>query len=374
MIVSGEPVRIGAVDDPDYAFSAVSELAVGPDGSVYTTHFQEAQVRRWTPDGLPAGTVGREGEGPGEFVSPRTLGFFGDSLWVMDFRTYRASFFSAATGEFLGSSSPRVDLGGAADPQQSPPRPNQPLRDGSWYARTPGWSDAIARGELTRGQHQRVDESGAPTATVWVQEWSKTDIWALLDEEGGGAFMPQPFGDEPLLHVYEDGGMLIVDRRAYDGEGVAVFRLTRVSTTGDTLSRIAVPFEPQALPRAYADSTLDAQATSMHEFRERFRPGSSSLGATRQGLAETFYRPRYLPAVKAAVVARNGDVWLRRHLLEPDRSGWWVFDPEGSMRATADLPAELTVKAVAGDRVWGVETDHLDVPYIVGYRLVRSEN
>ena len=38
-------------------------------------------MRRWPADGAPAGTLGRKGEGPGEFRVPYQLGFFGDSLW-----------------------------------------------------------------------------------------------------------------------------------------------------------------------------------------------------------------------------------------------------------------------------------------------------
>lgn len=90
-VLEGPEVRIGALDDPDYAFPSVLSLAVGPGGDVYTLHAQEAQVRRWTRDGEPAGTIGREGEGPGEFTRPSALGFFGDTLWVMDSRAYRVS-------------------------------------------------------------------------------------------------------------------------------------------------------------------------------------------------------------------------------------------------------------------------------------------
>jgi hypothetical protein len=67
-----DAVRIGSVDDPAYAFSWVSDLAMAPDGSLYSTHRNEAAERRWTPTEAASGMIGREGEGPGEFINPRT--------------------------------------------------------------------------------------------------------------------------------------------------------------------------------------------------------------------------------------------------------------------------------------------------------------
>ena len=107
----GPLVSIGAVgdtfDDPEYVFGAVQELDVGPDGLLYSRHRAEVPIRRWTRDGAAAGSVGREGEGPGEFISPDGVGFFGDSLWVMDGRAYRVSYFDL-DGGFLGSVTPPV--------------------------------------------------------------------------------------------------------------------------------------------------------------------------------------------------------------------------------------------------------------------------
>ena len=142
-------LRIGSVDDPAYAFTYVNALEVGGDGSIYSLHEQDAVVRRWTPDGRPADTLGRRGEGPGEFTDPRALGWHGDSLWVMDGGDYRISFFRA-DGSFLGSVVPRVDLGTRelAEEGIRPPRPGALLADGSVYAVTPAFSHDVVEGRL----------------------------------------------------------------------------------------------------------------------------------------------------------------------------------------------------------------------------------
>ncbi len=54
-----------------------------------------------------------------------------------------------------------------------------------------------------------------------------------------------------------------------------------------------------------------------------------------------------------------------------DGPEWLVLDPSGEPAATVVTPAALRVLAITRDRVWGVESDELDVDYIVGYRIVR---
>jgi len=105
----GPEIKIGSVDDSAYAFRQVLALALGPDSALYSTHMGERMVRKWTWDGHPAGRIGRGGEGPGEFDEPWEIGFFGDTLWVMDPNRFHASFF-AANGKYLGMAAPRVDL------------------------------------------------------------------------------------------------------------------------------------------------------------------------------------------------------------------------------------------------------------------------
>ena len=126
--LSEREARIGSVDDPDYIFGAVLGMALGPDGLLYTTHRRESSIRRWTADGAPAGSLGRKGEGPGEFEQlPSGLGFFGDSLWVWDHYARRVSYFDLER-KFLGSVSLRVDPGSmwGSLPQ------SVPLRDGTF--------------------------------------------------------------------------------------------------------------------------------------------------------------------------------------------------------------------------------------------------
>ncbi len=65
-------------DDDDVLLGQVTHLLAGPDGEVFALDTQLAQVLVFGPDGDHRRTLGREGEGPGEFRQPIKLFWTGD--------------------------------------------------------------------------------------------------------------------------------------------------------------------------------------------------------------------------------------------------------------------------------------------------------
>ncbi len=365
--LSEPELRIGSVDDPDYAFGPIVDLVPGPDGLLYTMHWGEGTIRRWSQDGAPAGSVGRTGEGPGEFERPLGMGFFGDSLWVWDIDAYRVSYFDL-DGEFLGSVSPKVVIGGTED---SPPRPSRPLRDGTFIATSPAWSDGIARGTVTETPYVRVDAEGSVLARIWTKPHRPSDIFAILDDDGfgGGSYSSQPFGDDVRAST-GDGGLLVLDRRAWTGEGDAGLQLTRIGLDGDTLFAVAIPYDPVPLSSERYDSAVAAEV-------DEWRDASGPLTADEGDIREAMYRPAYLPAVRGLMEARDGTIWMRRFDPVQTETGErmtesWVLDAEGVPLARALTPVGIGMFVVDGDVVWGIEMDELGVQYIVRHALVKG--
>ncbi|MFB6098945.1 MAG: 6-bladed beta-propeller, partial [Salinibacter sp.] len=83
-----------AGDDEPYFFGEIADVAVRGDGRIYVADEGAAQVKVLAPDGTFQDTIGREGEGPGEFrrisevVIPRS-----DSLYALDGYRGRVSVF-----------------------------------------------------------------------------------------------------------------------------------------------------------------------------------------------------------------------------------------------------------------------------------------
>ncbi len=62
--------RAGGADDEENFFGVPTEAVAGPDGRVYLLDTQLATIHIYESDGTFAGTVGRDGDGPGEFRFP----------------------------------------------------------------------------------------------------------------------------------------------------------------------------------------------------------------------------------------------------------------------------------------------------------------
>ena len=364
--LSEPELRIGSVDDPDYMVGFIGDIALGPDGLLYMLEWGEGAVHRWTPEGERAGAIGRRGEGPGEFEQAISLGFFGDSLWVWDIDAYRVSYFDL-DGEFLGSVTPRIDLGGAG---RSPPRPQRPLRDGTFVGTTPRWSHAIANGTLKESVYARMDADGNTLSRIWAMPLEPRDEFAIMNDDGiGGSFGRQPFGDG-YSALIDDDGLLVLEARAWTGAGDPAVTVTKIGLDGDTVFTAAVPYDPVPLSSERFDSAV---AAMYEDWSGSGRP------VTEADIREAMYRPAYLPAVRGFSQAADGTIWLRRPDPVESENGErmnerWVLDAQGAPLARALLPADLLgVAVIDGDAVWGIERDELGVMYIVRHRLLKGE-
>lgn len=67
--------RIGGDDDEDIIFGVISGIAADDAGNIYLLDTQLSEVMVFSPDGEFLRTIGREGEGPGEFRRAGTLFF-----------------------------------------------------------------------------------------------------------------------------------------------------------------------------------------------------------------------------------------------------------------------------------------------------------
>src|SRR5687768_7282948 len=89
-------LRIGSADDADYSLTWMQGIKVGPDGSIYSLHYQERAVRRFDASGKLIRKFGREGAGPGEFRHTASMNWRGDTLYVFDSGQRRFNYFTAS--------------------------------------------------------------------------------------------------------------------------------------------------------------------------------------------------------------------------------------------------------------------------------------
>lgn len=86
--VSIELVRtIGDVDsdDENLAFDSPTDLAVDAAGNIYIADSRNQRIQMFNPEGRYLRTIGRKGQGPGEFMATRSIDFDGEGrLHVLD--------------------------------------------------------------------------------------------------------------------------------------------------------------------------------------------------------------------------------------------------------------------------------------------------
>ena len=191
----------------------ITWLGVSPDGQIALIQWQDHTVRFFDAAGTPLGSVGREGEGPGEFRRPIRGGWFGDTLWVSDTQINRIT--------LIG---PDQRVVGMFTP---PPRVREPLDvpgARTLYAAPFVWG-MFARDTLLVTSRQAVEapaideESGFPAMSITGDGVLVRDLTRIPMDEGSGvsvavsggmAYAQIPFFPRSDWAVAPDGRRLAV--------------------------------------------------------------------------------------------------------------------------------------------------------------------
>lgn len=101
--VRTEGARVDTTVSSESGLLAVAgDLHVHPDGRLLVTDVLNHAVQLFGPDGAHLGTLGRQGQGPGEFMLPTGLQTLGDSILVVDEGNRRIQVFTSR-GEYVES-------------------------------------------------------------------------------------------------------------------------------------------------------------------------------------------------------------------------------------------------------------------------------
>jgi len=72
------------ISSEDAVIGQISDLVLGPDGTLYAVDRQAAQIHIIDSTGHRLSSIGRPGAGPGEFAQPVSVEVVGDTLFVVD--------------------------------------------------------------------------------------------------------------------------------------------------------------------------------------------------------------------------------------------------------------------------------------------------
>ncbi|MFN2317438.1 MAG: 6-bladed beta-propeller [Gemmatimonadales bacterium] len=329
-----EPVSsFAATMDDTVLVHTINTLRPGPDGLLYLGLQGQASLTVVTPEGRFIRRIGRRGSGPGEFEGHSDSGWRNDSLWVLDARLGRLSWFDRE-GEFLGSI-------------QRDPRGAWPTSTGD-YLHITSWN---VLNTSTLIAYQGSDAS--PPAGIKHLHWSRGGF-SLRAGEQSYRMGVHPMADTPLISRHPLGEGLMVLELPASGSTV---RLTRIGPDGATEWEGVVDLPTQPLTAA--------------EWEEFLRLQYEGSNIDPVALAAAVPRSHHWVPATSAILATDARLLVRGPTYNTDRVTWTMISPEGRVLGASTLPADLRVMYVSGDTLWGVRPNEDDLDVVTRYRMRR---
>lgn len=355
-------LRIGGLDSPDASFGRITSLTVDGAGRLYVADGLARSISIFDPDGRHEGSIGRRGNGPGEFQAPTLMGWLDDRLWVQDMVLRRVTFFEA-TGKAVETHNYATTP--YAGGRFMPTPPGALLEDGTVVIQPGAGLRELDLGLVPEYPVLRVDPAGDVLDTLTHIPADRS--WLVLNERGHVLMSSfQPFSDVPLWSARPDGkSLVLVKRDVSERNGEAQFSVVQINAGGDTSFVVRYGYNPVPVEKQLVDRLLGEQSERLGGPDGMF----PSPQAADRALREAVYLPRYHPPVTELVVGGDGSVWIRRE----DRGGaevlWNVLDTTGRIVAAVHAPAGVQLKHVDRNRAWGIEYDELGVPYVLRFQV-----
>lgn len=335
-----EDLRIGALDGagPD-VFGSVRNVLADEMGRIWVMDSQAQELRQFAPDGTYIRTVGGPGEGPGEFgFNPCADRGPDGEIWVEAGRRWQR--FDSA-GNFLGGqpSTGTTQCGIRA------------WRGSQFIGVRSVFDPATEDFASSMVMHERGPDGNlvpGPSFPVPTLRDGETFEWRRPD---GRPFITLrvPFAHSPGYPLSSDGDFWV-------SQGGGEYRLQRQTVEGDTLLIVERTYEPVPIPPAMRDSAIAVLDDDERGFPDDF---------------DAARVPTVFPPFDRTEVARDGTLWLRRH-VEGGAYSFDVFDAAGIYLGAVPIPSSLgrlAVDDITGEYIYGVTTDALGVSYAVRVRI-----
>jgi hypothetical protein len=315
-----ETLRI--TEGPDFYFGEIYDVAVDEAGHLYVADGQAKHVKVLAPDGTPQDTIGRPGDGPGEFRYPSRLGFTNtDSLYVMDGR--RVAVFGPER-EFQY----RFRTQGASGAPRNMMVPSE--GGGAFFAYLPFPDEVAKTGARAVVRHVGSNSEVGDTLLAVRPRQARPD---------GG---PLPFSRLSLFDLGPDDTL----HHAWSG----ALDVTAYDQSGQKRRTVEIPFDPVPVSAEERKSALDNRS-------------KEERAALREHMPET------KPAFDRFRVDDEGRYWFGRPTANPDSTAWWVALPDENRVVTDTLPSGIRLLTVRGGHAYGRATTEAGAPALVRYTI-----
>jgi len=343
-------------------FASISAIEVDPSGNIYVLDRQANELRIFDASGRHVRSVGRSGEGPGEYSAANGLAWLADdTLVIVDQRGNRYSLLSL-DGEYVRSVLRRLSFfgwvfSGGIDGEHihevSAAGPEDARRPVLLGTRLRGGEADLA--DAVQSAAAATESAPRFTADTVPLPMSDAPLYESFSVRtaSAGMVMSVPFSGSPEYHLDGAGGL-------WHGHG-SLPRLYHSTLQGDTLTEIVFGHDPfPVAPEEVAE--WEAQPGI-----ERFRSLGGKLDMSRIPTAKPYF--------DGIATDARGNIWLTVPAAPPTPT-FAVFDPDGrylGQLQVSGMERELYVShVVRNDRLYFVGRDELDVQRVYVYRIERA--
>lgn len=328
------------------------------DGRVVVVDAGAREIRWFDAAGRHRSTVGRRGEGPGEYRDIRSAHLTADdSLLVYDRRNQRITWFSpretrVREQRVVGFQNPDTRLLSVWTGNRvvlSEARSNLTVgRSDFTYTR-----DSVAFATVSSDATDTVAVFPGSEATTWVQY--------VGGRPQGTMQMELPFGFQVLTGATRRDLVVAVGDRGEIEIRDESGKLVRIARRGP----LAATIVSNTARREYVDQMTATAKT-------RGAPDVSLVTNGARDRLALLPKDHTVPPFDRLLVDREDRIWVRDYLpiwQTADRvQAWTVYSPSGRVLARVDTPAGVEVTSVDGGYLTGVKRDESDVEYVVVYR------
>jgi hypothetical protein len=350
------PLEIGgAAGQGPTEFSRIIGVVRLNSGNIVVANSGSSELRVFDKTGTFIRSLGRVGQGPGEFdIQMASMHRIGDTVVATD-QAQRAQVYSGA-GSLIRSLAPPILVGLA------------PYGDRQGVLSN-GATVVMGMRSLDAAPDGRSDEQFSllvvPIGTDPARSIGVFPAFQV-DRHNGGAPSPVWFG--PYSRIAVTPSTICV------GYPTA-YRITCYDHSGHLKSRT----EREVSARRITQADRDFVEASVRNSLSKAPP---AVRARVEGQLHDYAYATTAPVFGAFLGATTGDLWVREFeptdaLRRPSRGGdkplrWSVFGSSGAWLADVLLPARFVPFDIGSDYVAGVAYDTDDIERVTVYRLVRT--
>lgn len=299
-----EIARLESSDDTASAIVSPQHVALDAEGRLLVVEQAPLSLRMLRPDGTLIRTIGREGEGPGEYRSPIPVAF-GPYIAVDDPRLSRLTVFDTS-GTVLGTFPAPCCHYASVYSDDS----------GRVYARTSHDADSTASAAVVR-----IDSRSGASDTVMLPRIGPPQRLWRFEIEGGRMSYSIPFQPYDVTAITPAGTVL----RGWTGR----YEYLERSFDGDSIRVVRREWVPVERPEAERRERYDEMTEQL-----RNQVGEATVSQV-MSFSDIPAEAEPMPGLSADA---DGNVWVPLYVPGAETRSYDVFSPEGVWRGTLHTP------------------------------------